>query len=333
MWHRASAVRWKKTAAQHRRRLLSAKIIRRGFEQRTYTLAARTDIPSPEEREAALRMASPAYDAAVEQTPDSLGDHVHVMSLQGLRWWMPVVRPRPGGPRQKWIEKQKFPYLVLTQTRELAIGGVMLDLGANVGLTSIPRVVLGDVAAVYCAEPDPLNYSCLVGNIVDNGLRGLVLPDRVAITDTDGSVRLRRANVSGGHQVVVDGDRSGSPTAQVVDVPSRKLDTWLTRLRVDPDAVTFVKVDVQGFEMRVLQGATTLLAKDHVVWQLEIYPALLTMAGASIDDLCAKLQQHFTHFIDLNGDLSGPRERPTGELPEALAYLGDSKHKTDILVY
>ena len=330
---RESTDRWKNTAAQYRRQMLSAHVIEQVFEHRARTLPARVAIPSREQREAALNAASPAYVGSVEQVPQLADGHVHQMSLHGLRWWMPVVRPRPGGPRPAWIAKQKFPYKTLARTRELAIGGIMLDLGANVGLTSIPRVMLGDVAAAYCAEPDPLNYSCLVDNVVDNGLRGLVLPDRVAIADTNGSVRLRRAHVPGGHQVLVDGHLSAAPTDDIVDVPSLTLDTWLTGLRVDFDAVTFVKIDVQGFEMRVLQGAAALLARRQVAWQLEIYPALLTSAGSSLGDLCAKLHQHFIHFIDLNGDLTGPRERPTRELSEALAYVGVSRHKTDILVY
>ena len=33
----------------------------------------------------------------------------------------------------------------------------MLDLGANVGRMSVPRVVLGDAMVAYCAEPDPVS--------------------------------------------------------------------------------------------------------------------------------------------------------------------------------
>jgi FkbM family methyltransferase len=330
---RTAALRWKERAAQHHRRVLSVDVLKQLFEHRARTLPARAAIPSREQREAALRAVSPEYAASAAEGPASLGAHVHRKTLYGLQWWMPVVRPRPAGPKDTWIAKHDFPFRTLTQTREVAVGGIMLDLGANIGAMSVPRVVLGDVVAAYCAEPDPLNYTCLVANVVDNGLQGLVLPDRVAIGDRNGTVRLRRAKVSGGHQVLADGDAGAATAEDVIDVPSLTLDSWLTRLQVDPDAVTFVKADVQGFEMRVLAGAGTLLARGHVAWQLEIYPALLAESGASLADIVMKLQRHFSKFIDLNGELTGPRERPASELPEALAYVGASASKTDILVW
>ena len=340
---RASAEAWKQKAGQKSRRVLNTHVLRQIFELRVPTLPARAAIPPREQREAILCEVSSAYVAAVNEGPAVWGHHVHPMRVRGLNWWMPVVRPQPEGPAERWIEKQRFPYRALTQTRELAIGGIMLDIGANVGRMSIPRVVLGDVVAAYCAEPDPLNYACLVGNIVDNGLQGLLLPDRLAIADRGGSAVLRRSDVSGSHRVLTD-DRSvpdaprgtsgpSSENGKFVEVPCLTLDTWLARLRVDPDAVTFVKVDVQGYEMRVLQGASALLAKRHVAWQLELEPALLTAAGTSLADVCAKVRQHFTHFIDLNGDLTGPRQRAIGELPHSLAYLAGSREKTDILFY
>src|SRR5207237_8682550 len=89
----------------------------------------------------------------------------------------------------------------ILETRELAVGRVMIDIGANVGTTSIPRALLGDFTCVYALEPDPANYACLVRNTVFNGVRGLVLPDRVAIGDSHGELTLRRVK-SGTHHLV-----------------------------------------------------------------------------------------------------------------------------------
>jgi hypothetical protein len=44
--------------------------------------------------------------------------------------------------------------------------------------------------------------------------------------------------------------------------------------------------------------------------------------------------RHFTHFIDLNRQLAGPRVRPTGEMAAALAYLLDATDgRTDVLLF
>lgn len=324
---------WKDRASQFHRRILSRHVVSQMFERRLATVAARAAIPGLAAREAAFRAASPAYAAALAEGPASFGSHVHRMTVQGLQWWMPIVQPGPEGPSADWIKKQRFPFLALTQTREVGIGGIMLDLGANTGRMSIPRVVLGDVVAAYCAEPDPLNYACLVGNIVDNGLAGMLMPDRVAIGDREGTVTLSRGKYSGGHRVLADGVADAKGAREPIEVPCVTVDAWMRRLGVDPDAVTFVKVDVQGFETRVLRGAANLLARRHVAWQLEVEPQLLLVAGSSAAELFAMLQQHFTSFIDLRRDRTGARDRPIAEIAEALGYLGTVDNKTDVLVF
>ena len=332
--HAAAAKQWKETAGRFHRRILSGDVLHQALATRASTLRARASIPGPAEREATLRSVSPAYVNALTSGPATLGNHVHRMTVDGLNWWMPIVRPTPEGPTEDWLRKQRFSYGALTQTRELAVGGIMLDLGANTGRMSIPRVVLGDVVAAYCAEPDPLNYACLVGNMADNGLNGLLLPDHVAVSDRDGTVTLSRGKYSGGHRVLTENSAAVQTRWEQVEVPCVTVDSWLHRLNVDPDAVTFVKVDVQGFEMRVLQGASGLLARRYVVWQLEVDPQLLTFAGSSLGELCEKLKQHFTRFIDLNGELTGPRACPIAEITDALGYLGANEDsKTDVLVF
>jgi FkbM family methyltransferase len=339
-WKRNTDV-WKQRAGQKSRRVLNTHVLRQVFDSRVRTVHARTSIPSRGQREATLREVSPAYVAAVADAPAVWGESAYRMRIGNLHWWMPVLRPRPEGPSAARLAKQRFPYRALTQTRELTLGGVMLDIGANLGRMSISRVVMGDVVAAYCAEPDPLNYACLVGNIVENDLQGLLLPDRLAIADRDGKAILRRGRASGGHRVLRDDgtvadsprDSEGAPSdADFVEVACLTVDTWMSRLRVDPDAVTFVKVDVQGSEMRVLQGASSLLARRHAAWQLELDPALLKVAGTSIADVCAKAQHHFTHFIDLNGALTGRRYREIADLAEGLAYLGKGE-RTDVVLY
>src|SRR3712207_9222092 len=60
-------------------------------------------------------------------------------------------------------------------------------------------------------------------------------------------------------------------------------------------------------------------------------PGDLQLAGRDVRDLVAQIQRAFTWFIDLYAMAPGPRVRPVSELPDAIAYLGDSF--TDLLVY
>lgn len=328
---------WKQKAAELRERadrlhrsVLEKDVLQRSLPLRARTVATRRAQPGVRERERRFAEASPAYAAAIDVEDAAFTGSLRRIVLDGLTWWVPLVRPNDMERVERAVGHQDFPYRVIAQTRELALGGAMIDLGANVGRMCIPRVVLGDVTAAYCAEPDPLNYECLVRNIRDNGLRGLVFPDRVAVGGSTGTVRLARTRTAGGHRVI-----GGSVVTQheTIEVPMVTLDAWIDRLSVDPELVAFIKMDVQGSEVAVLKGAAHVLAHRHVAWQIEVDPDLLQAGGSSVADLFAILQRHFTHFIDLCRDAVGPRVREVGELPEALGYIsGVRGARTDILV-
>ena len=307
-----------------RREAPAVGVTREAFTQRRHTLSARREAQLDAGREERLLQASPRYRAALEADPEGLSAVAHRITLDGLAWWFPIT----GEPsvHQAWIDKQCLPYHGILRTRDLALGGIMLDLGANVGRMAIPRVILGDVMAAYCAEPDPVTFACLTKNVVENGMRGLVLPDQTALGDRDGTVRLLRAGTSGGFRVVPDS------SANTVEVPCSTLDTWVERLGIDLEAVTFIKVDVEGYERRLVAGACRVLERRHIAWQMEIKPAGLRAVGDSPQALYDALEPAFTHFIDLNRRATGALVRAIAELPAALSYI-EPDGKTDVLLF
>jgi FkbM family methyltransferase len=288
-------------------------------------------------RAAEARAREDRFRAAAEPYVRTLADdsafaaNMRAMQLDGLRWWVPLLRPDEEADVQRYMRHQNFPYRAITQTREVALGGIMLDLGCNNGRMAIPRAILGDVTAVYGAEPDPLNYACLVRNVRDNHLSGIVMPDWAAIGSENGVVRLGRAKHAGGHKVI---GAAATARGETVDVPSFTLDSWIDRLGIASEDIAFVKVDVQGSEMAVLRGAARVLQQRHIAWQMEIDPPLLAERQLTTDDLYATLREHFTHFIDLNRQLTGPRVQPTSEMTTALSYiLETSDGRTDVLLF
>ena len=316
-------------ARRNRRRSLSAAVLRDLLKARAAQLPWRAAAPNAPIRESHLLAVSDAYRRAVAESPQHPPVGAYARELDGLSWWVPV-----GAGESEWVEsvvaKEALPYRALLHAREVCTGGVMLDLGAHDGGTAIPRVLLGDVEAVYCAEPDPLNYACLVANVVHNGVRGFVLPDQVAIGSANGSARLHRTKASRGHRVIV---AEQAEQAELIEVRVRRLDTWVEELSIDPRSVSFVKSDIQGYELHMLMGAPGLLAQPQIAWQLEIAPELLRLAGSDPHDLLQLLQRQFTHFIDLNVDAPGKRRRPVSVLPDALAYLDQGQPHTDVIMY
>jgi FkbM family methyltransferase len=278
---------------------------------------------SPDEvalrREVVHVTASDTYAAARLAEAPAGADRVDIC---GVVWWVPADS-RTEGRLADRIMHGHLPLQDILRTREAVSNGTMLDIGANVGLTSITRAILGDASVVYAAEPAPDNFACLVRTVIDNGLQGTVLPDRVAISDRDGTATLRLSESIGGHAL-----REG---AAGVEVTTMRLDSWISKLRIDAGAVCYVKVDTQGYESHVMDGAPDMLARRGVIWELEFAPVLLTKVGRQPAAVIAQMQSAFTHFIDLNAGASGPRRRSVAELPEAVAYL--ERGFTNLLLY
>jgi FkbM family methyltransferase len=219
-----------------------------------------------------------------------------------------------------------LPWHDILQQRGLGAGTVTLDIGANIGTTSLTRIVAGDAQRVYAAEPDPTNYLYLVHNIASNGLRGFVLPDAIAISSRDGEGYLKIARRIGNHQLVAD----GGSTSDAVAVRMLTLDRWVTEAAIEPELVSLVKLDVQGFEGHVLLGAARLLAERHVAWALEVSPKHLATAGTPLPEFCELAAKSFTHAIDCRRD---PRPFQVARLAQRLAYLGEEESFTNVLFY
>ena len=280
-------------------------------------------------RETAFAARSASYREALADA-DRTPAPAERVDVAGLTWWMPVEADDTEGIAHRLGARRRLPLAEILETRELAVGRAMIDIGANVGTTSIPRALLGDFNWVYAIEPDPLNYACLVQNIVSNGVRGLVLPDRVAIGDLDGemTMRLRR---SGTHHLVTHAEHARE--GERVVVACQTLDTWVDRMGIDLSDIGFIKSDTQGWDARVLTGATRVLARRHIAWQIEFSPPMLERSGTSMDELFRLLQNQFTHFIDLRRS-GGVRVRATQELRASLADIGSAGRRyTNLLLY
>jgi FkbM family methyltransferase len=273
--------------------------------------------------------ASPAYAAATTSAQREQPEAFTWTSIQGLSWCVPLDSRLPERPTR--VQRQDLPLRAILNTREVAVGHTMIDIGANLGRTAIPRVILGDVQVAYCAEPDPGNYGALVRTVIENGLTGLVLPDQVALGAVAGEALLVQSQYPGGHALAA-ADASLA-NRQTVKVPVVTLDDWVQRLGIDLRAVAFVKVDVQGWEPQVLRGAHDVIAQPHIAWQLEVDPTRLTRAGNSVESLVALLEAHFDRFVDLTRTAGGPRRRAIAELRPSLEYLTGPHPKTDLLLY
>jgi FkbM family methyltransferase len=314
---------------QARRALPSDEPLRHVFRARHQALLAGARAEEALRSDDAWAATCDAYRQARGATVTADAD---IVDTHGLKLALP--RATSSGGFGERLREGWLPWRDILSQRELGVGTVMLDIGANIGTTSILRVVLGDMQRVYAIEPEPANFACLVHNVVANGLAGFVLPDRAAISNATGQALLRQASGLGAHRLLDDkAQRRGRRDS--VPVQTWTLDGWIAARGIDVAALSLVKVDTQGWESHVLAGAAQLLAARHVAWVIEVSPRHLEAAGTPLSRLIEQCQASFTHAIDLRGEHGKARVITMAQLPEALAHLEASTPPsyTNVLLY
>jgi FkbM family methyltransferase len=132
---------------------------------------------------------------------------------------------------------------------------LFVDVGANVGTYT---VLAAGVAGCRCVSVEPVtsSYEQLIDNLRLNQLQHLVDARRVAVGDRDGSVRV--STQFGPMNRLIDSN--GGPPVNADVVSMRRLDDLLAG-----KSPTIIKVDVEGFEPKVVAGALGTLGHPSVL--------------------------------------------------------------------
>ena len=138
--------------------------------------------------------------------------------------------------------------------------GVLLDLGANIGMTSLWLAKQYPFTQVISVEPDPSNAALLWQNLRLNGLAGQVF--EAAVGPTDGIARFEFNELSNLGRL----SESGFPVQMVsVGTIIRKL--GLTRFGL-------VKIDIEGGEQGLFDGPAEWLANTEAII-IEFHPKIV----------------------------------------------------------
>lgn len=137
-------------------------------------------------------------------------------------------------------------------------GDVVVDVGAHVGRYSL--IAAKNASRVISIEPDPSNFALLESNIKLNGFSN-ILPMKLAASNNPGR---RRFYLSGGGDSGTSSlEKSWSwaldkgVTRRELDVECETLDRLVMSLKLDH--IDWLKVDVEGHELAVLEGARDTL--------------------------------------------------------------------------
>ena len=137
--------------------------------------------------------------------------------------------------------------------RHVSRDAVVLDVGANIGLSTI--LLSRRVSSVIAYEPSPINLRHLHQNLARNGVTNVTVHE-TAVSERSAELRFHEAQFGAGSQVVTSDHIAfeGIPTIAVRAIT-------LDNQNLPP--IAFIKLDVEGHEPEVLAGARGLLARDR----------------------------------------------------------------------
>ncbi len=146
-------------------------------------------------------------------------------------------------------------------------GDVVLECGGHHGCTAIVMSSwVGAEGKVVTFEPSPANCEIIEKNIRQNALRNVIL-ERKAVGAERGLITINDLSNS---SVILSGKGT--------EVELTCLDEYK---HLNP---TFIKIDVEGFEVQVLKGAKKILS-THPKLAIEVHTEALSQYGASIHDI------------------------------------------------
>lgn len=146
-------------------------------------------------------------------------------------------------------------------------GGVLYDIGANVGTYSLYAALSGKASQAFSFEPESQNYALLNRNIALNALDDKVTAFNIPLSDRTHLDRLHLSVLDAGaanHSLGASVDYNGRPRPETFrqGAVSFSLDDFIATF--SPPFPNHLKLDVDGIEPAIIAGAKRTLADARV---------------------------------------------------------------------
>ncbi len=200
-------------------------------------------------------------------------------------------------------------------------GMTVIDVGANLGYYSLlASRLVGPTGRVIALEPNSEDCRLLLSSVRLNGVSNVQLLPVAADAATGWAYYSTHVGSNGG--LIEDGDLLSHPGNVV---PTFRLDDLVD------GPVGFLKMDVEGAEGRVVQGATRIIERDRPIVTTELKDEMLfRVSGTTV--------AHYLGYFERLGYTPSVLEKATGaekpypSVAELLADWGESDELRDVLL-
>ncbi len=176
------------------------------------------------------------------------------------------------------FEKDEIEFM----TKVLREGDTLIDIGANIGLFSlIGSKIVGNSGRVISFEPSPITYARITENIKLNNFENIDARN-IGLSDKQGKLTL---NISENGFDAWNSFAGGNDDKfqKVVEVDVSTLDEELKN--TDKNNISFIKIDVEGWEKFVLEGGKEILQNYTPTVMIEFTESNTFSAGYFVQDL------------------------------------------------
>lgn len=197
-------------------------------------------------------------------------------------------------------------------------GMVCLDIGANLGEVTLHlAMIVGPEGKVLSFDPNPIAFRRLKEHVSANHLDAVVTCLPIALSNATGELQLSMPDESESNQglgSVVNNQLPG--VSHTVSVKTVTLDDIVEEYGLT--RIDLIKIDTQGAEPLILDGATKVLNRFSPDILMEISPSDLRHLGMTSRDLLKKIEE-FGYLIFEFSDGVITRRVITDKVPEDYA--------------
>lgn len=176
-------------------------------------------------------------------------------------------------------------------------GMVVVDIGANIGYyTLIAAKLVGKSGFVYAFEPGPTSYEWLRKNIEINRYTNVV-PVQKAVSNKRGKAKLwlDKTDIAissfSKDNVLLFSSHKAVEEDSFVEVGMITLDEFFENM-VRNNKIDIIKIDTQGTEGLVIDGAEKMLRRNNLKIFMEFWPDGLRSVGTDPLRLLSKLREY-----------------------------------------
>lgn len=196
-------------------------------------------------------------------------------------------------------------------------GGNVLDVGANIGYTAAVLARATDPnQKIYAFEPEPSNFEILQETARQPEFEGKIVAMQCAVGAQSGSTDLWvNDHHHGDHRVITERFRSTYPGLKKVNVDMVSIDGFLETRQ---ENISFIKIDVQGYELAVCRGMRNTLERNP---ELSV---ILEFAPSAMRDLGFEPSQLIDFFAERGFSIYQvcPRGQLSPGVPTTMGDLG-----------